>query len=137
MITVFYGTPMARFRLVVIPSISLPHVICFSSFIRFDPFRGWFFIFLSLFAADLILVLSIQYSTVQYSTVCLCIVYTRKICNLSSKAIDTQSGCAADHCKLLISPAALYAKMGSSTGRLGMALKSQIRAWESSPAVQI
>jgi len=38
---------------------------------------------------------------------CLFLCYTRRICNLSWKAMDTQSGCEADHCKLLISPAAL------------------------------
>lgn len=63
--------------------------------------------------------------------------YTRSICSLLSNAIDTQSGCDADHCRLFTSPSALYAKIGSSIGRLAIAVKSHIKACLSSPAVHI
>lgn len=45
-----------------------------------------------------------------------------------------QSGCVDDHWIWLISPAAVYARIGSSIA-LGIDWISQIRAWQSSDAV--
>jgi hypothetical protein len=59
-----------------------------------------------------------------------------QICKFEPKAIETQSGWLALHCRLLISPSALYAKMGSSTGRFAIVERSHIKACESSPATQ-
>ena len=41
--------------------------------------------------------------------------YTRNICSFLLKTMATQSGCDEDHCNVLISPSALYARMGSET----------------------
>ena len=52
---------------------------------------------------------------------------TLNICNFLLNVIATHSGCAADHCNVLISASALYASMGSVIG-FGMCVRSHISA---------